>query len=175
MRGAGALREVAEQHMASVVVALDPAAPGERVMVQAGLLGQTVCSPSSLSEKPSRGPGPLVQLRRATRTPRFIFISARCAAKHAPMLALMKATTQRAPNNRWRWFGPAQDEAQVFLNRAATRSRAHSSDMVTLVVPGEMGADDLARFPRKMSLRSFVKDQIWQIDMAQSQLGCCGR
>ena len=175
LRGAGALREVAEQHMASVVVALDPAAPGDRVMVQAGLLGQTVCSPSSLSKKQPRGSGPQVQLRRATRTPRFIFISARCAAKHAPMLALMKATTQRAPNNRWRCCGPAQDEAQVFLNRAGMRSRAHSSEMVTLVVPGEMGADDLARFPRKISLRSFVKDQIWQIDMAQSQLGCCGR
>ena len=43
LRDACALREVAEQHMASVVVALDPAAPGDRVMAQAGLLGQTVC------------------------------------------------------------------------------------------------------------------------------------
>lgn len=175
LRGACALREVVEQHMASVVVALDPAAPGDRVMVQAGLLGQTVCSPSGLSEKQSRGSGPLVQLRRAMRTPRFIFISAGCAAKHAPMLALMKATTQRAPNNRWRWFGPAQDEARAFLDRGTQRSGAHSSEVVTLVVPEEMGAADLARFPRKTSLRSFVKDQIWQIDMAQSQLGCCGR
>ena len=46
---------------------------------------------------------------------------------------------------------------------------------MTLVVPEEMGAADLARFPLKMSLRSFVKDQIWQIDMARSELGCCGR
>ena len=174
LRGAGALREVAEQHMASVVVALDPAAPGDRVMVRAGLLGQTVCSPSSLSKK-HRGSGPLVQLQCATRKPRFIFISAGCAAKHASMLALMKATTQRAPKNRWRWFGPAQDEAPAFLNRGVLRSGAHSSEMVTLVVPEEMGAADLARFPRKTSLRSFVNDQIWQIGMAQSQMGFCGR
>ena len=91
------------------------------------------------------------------------------------MLALMKATAQRAPKNRWRWFGPAQDEALSFLNRGVLRSGAHSSEMVTLVVPEEMGAADLARFPRKTSLRSFVNDQIWQIDMAQSQMGCCGR
>ena len=41
--------------------------------------------------------------------------------------------------------------------------------------PKELGAADLARFPRKTSLRSFVTDQIGQIDMAQSQLGFCGR
>ena len=175
LRSACALREVAEQHMASVVVALNPAAPGDSVMVQAGLLGQTVCSPSSLSKKQSLGSGPLVQLRRAMRTNRFIFISAGCQAKHAAMLALMKATTQVAPKNRWRWFGPAQDEARAFLDRSAKRSRAHSSEVVTLVVPEEVGAADLVRFPRKMSLRSFVHDHIWQIDMAQSQLGFCGR
>ena len=79
------------------------------------------------------------------------------------MLALMKATTQRAPNTRWRWFGPAEDEARAFLDRGAKRSGAHSSEMVTLVVPGEMGAAELAKFPRKMALRSFIKDQIWQI------------
>ena len=151
-----------------------PAAPGDRVMVRAGLLGQTVCSPSSLSKK-HRGSGPLVQLQCATRKPRFIFTSAGCAAKHASMLALMKATTQRVPKNRWRWFGPAQDEAPAFLNRSVLRSGAHSSEMVTLVVPEEMGAADLARFPRKTSLRSFVNDQIWQLDMAQSQMGYCGR
>eukprot|EP00974_Lingulodinium_polyedra_P026871 2590557-Lingulodinium_polyedra.AAC.1 len=34
--------------MASVVVALDPVAPGDRVMVTAGMLGQAVCLPSVL-------------------------------------------------------------------------------------------------------------------------------
>ena len=43
LRGACALREVAEQHMALAVVALDPVAPGDRLLVQAGLPGQTVC------------------------------------------------------------------------------------------------------------------------------------
>ena len=117
----------------------------------------------------------MVQLRRAMRTHRSIFISAGGQAKHAATLALMKAITEVAPKNRWRWFGPAQDEAGAFLDRCAKRSRAHSSEVVTLVVPEEVGAADLARFPRKTSLRSFVKDQSWQIDMAQSQLGCCGR
>ena len=116
-----------------------------------------------------------MQLRRATRTPRFIFISAGCAAKHAPMLEVMKATTRRAPQNRWRWFGPAQDEARAFLDRGVRRSGAHRSEMVTLVVSEEMGAADLARFPRKMLLRNFVNDQVWQIDRAQSQMGFCGR
>ena len=141
-------------------------------MVQAGLLGQTVCSPSSLSKKQSLGSGPLVQLRRAMRTPRFIFISAGCGAKHAPTLALMKATTQRARKNRWRWFGPAQDEAREFLQRSARRSGAHSSEGVALVGREEATC---ARFPRKMSLRSVAQNKIWQIDMAQSQLGFCGR
>ena len=46
---------------------------------------------------------------------------------------------------------------------------------MTLVVPEEMDAADLARFPRKMSLRRFVQNEIWQIDMALSQLGFCWR
>ena len=117
-----------------------------------------------------------MQLRRATRAPRFIFISARCAAKHAPMLALMKgATVQRAPDNRWRWFGPVQDEAQVSLARGAKRAGAHSSEMVMLVVPEEMGAAEFAKLPRKPTLRKSVKDQLWQVGVVRSQLGCCGR
>ena len=71
--------------------------------------------------------------------------------------------------------GQPLDEARAFLDRSAKRSGAHSSEVVTLVVPEEMDAAKLARFPRKMSLRSFVHNEIWQIDMAQSQLGFCGR
>ena len=93
------------------------------------------------------------------------------------MLTLMKATTERAPGKHWRWFGTAQDEAQTFLNLGAQRqgAGAHGSEMVTLVVGEEKNAADLARFPRKMTLRSFVKDHIWQIDETRSKLGSCGR
>ena len=67
------------------------------------------------------------------------------------------------------------DEAREFLDRSARRSGAHRSEVVTRVVPEEMDAADVARFPRKMSLRSLVQNVFWQIDMAQSQLGFCGR
>ena len=171
LRTAGRLREVHEQHMASVVVALDPAAPGDRVMVTAGILGQAVCSPSVLSS----GTGPWLQLRLAVRLPRFIFVSPGCAAKHGPMLTRMKASARGARRSRWRWLGPAQEEAEIFLARAAKRSGHCSSEMVTLVVPEEMDAADLAGFPRKTTLRNFVTEQIWQIDQAQSLTGVCGR
>ena len=171
LRKASALREVSEQHMASFVVALDPTALGDRAMVNAGMLGQSVCSPSYLSS----GTGPRLQLKLGVRAPRFIFVSAKCAAKHGPMLALMKANSQRMEGSRWRWLGPAQNEAKIFLDRATKRTGAHKSEIVTLVVPDEMDAADMARFPRKMALRSFVKEQIWQIDRAQSQMGVCGR
>jgi len=171
LRTAGRLREVSEQHTASVVVALDPAAPGDRVMVTAGMLGQAVCSPSALSS----GTGPRLQLRLAVRMPRFIFVSPGCAAKHGPMLTRMKASARCARGSRWRWFGPAQKEAEIFLARAAKRSGPPSSEMVTLVVPEEMGAANLAGFPRQTTLRDFVTGQIWQIDQAQSLTGVCGR
>ena len=171
LRTAGRLQEVSEQHMASVVVALDPAAPGDRVMVTAGMLGQAVCSPSVLSS----GTGPRLQLRLAVRVHRFIFVSPGCVAKHGPMLTRMKAIERGARGSRWRWFGPAQKEADIFLARAAKRSGRSSSEMVTLVVPEEMGAADLAGFPRKTTLRNFVTGQIWQIDQAQSLTGVCGR
>ena len=47
--------------------------------------------------------------------------------------------------------------------------------MVTLVVPEEMDAADLAGFPRETTMRKFVAEQIWQIDQAQSLTGVCGR
>ena len=115
-------------------------------------------------------------MRLAGRLPRFIFVSPGCAAKHGPMLTRMKASALGARGSRWRWFGPAQKEADIFLARAAKRSgQSRDSEMVTLVVPEEMGAADMAGFPRKTTLRNFVTGQIWQIDQAQSLTGVCGR
>ena len=80
------------------------------------------------------------------------------------MLTRMKAIALGARGSRWRWFGPAQKEAEIFLARAAKRSGQSSSEMVTLVVLEEMGTADLAGSPRKTTLRDFVTGQIWQID-----------
>ena len=91
------------------------------------------------------------------------------------MLALMWQSPQRANGNRWRFMGPAPDEANIFLSRAGKRAAAHNSEIVTLVAPEEKGAATLARYPRQMALRAFAQGHIWQIDAAQSQLGCCGR
>ena len=171
LRNAGALREVSEQDRPSVVVALDPTKPGDRVMVQAGILGQTVCSPSYLAS----GTGPLLQLQCTVRKHRFICVSVACAAKHGPMLAFMRQSAQRANGNRWRFMGPAPDEAKIFLSRAGKRAAAHNSEIVALVAPEEKGAATLARYPRTMTLRAFAQGQIWQTDAARPQIGCCGR
>ena len=171
LRNAGALREVSEQDRASVVVALDPSKPGDRVMVQAGILGQTVCSPSYLAS----GTGPLLQLQYAVRKPRHIFVSAGCAAKHGPMLACMRQSAQRANGSRWRCMGPAPVEANIFLSRARKRAAAHKSEIVTLVAPEDKGAGALTRHPRTMTLRAFAQRQVWEIDAARSKIGGCGR
>ena len=112
-------------------------------------------------------------LQCALRLPRFLFVSARCEAKHGPMLDLMRSTCARAgTTSRWRWVGRSEDEEQGFLARAAKRGKAHGSEMVTLIVSGEEAA--LAHLPNVMLLTRFI-DKIWCVDLGKSLQGTCGR
>ena len=171
MRQAGALREVSQLHEASVFVVLNPAKPGDRIKVTAGMLGRAVCTPLRLSS----GAGPFLQLRPGLQRPRYIFVTAFCQAKHIDMIAFMQATSKREPRGRWRWHGPAQVDARTFLDRADKRAGAHASEMVTLMNAEEVGEAAFARFPRKMTLRSFVDQHVWQVDWSRSHMGVCKR
>ena len=91
------------------------------------------------------------------------------------MLAFVRQSAQRANCSRWRVWGPAPDEAKLFLSRAGKRAAAHTSEIAALVAPEEKGAATLARHPRNMALHAFVQVQIWHIDAARLQLGGCGR
>ena len=115
----------------------------------------------------------MLLLQCTLRLPRFLFVSARCEAKHGPMLDLMRWTCARAgKGSRWRWVGRSEDEVQVFLARAAKRGKAHGSEMVTLIVSGEEAA--YAHFPNAMLLAQFVNNR-WHADHGKSLLGTCGR
>ena len=108
------------------------------------------------------------------RLPRFVFVSARCEAKHGHMLDLMRATCARAgTTSRWRWVGRSEDEEQGFLARAAKRGKAgRGSEMATLIVPGEEAA--YAHFPNAMMFAQVVNSR-WRADHGKSLLGTCGR
>ncbi len=156
-----------ERHLASIIVVLNPAEPGDRNKAIAAMLGLALCAPSHLES----GAGPLLQLRRALNAPRYIFVSAACQAKHAAMLNFMKSVARGAANSRWQWFAASADEENVFWSRAARRQRAKNrSEMVTLVVPTERA--NFARYPRVQTLTEFIK-HMSVIDQARSLIGLC--
>ena len=170
LRRSHSLREVHERQEASFLVVADPAAPGDRNRVVAALLGRALCSPRHLAT----GAGPVLQLQRALRLPRFLFVSARCEAKHGAMLDLMRSTCGRAgTTSRWRWVGRSEDEEQGVLARAAKRGKAgRGSEMVTLIVSGEEAAH--AHFPNVMLITRLI-NKIWCVDHGKSLQGTCGR
>ena len=114
-----------------------------------------------------------MQLQRALRLPRFLFVSARCEAKHPAMLDLMRSTCVReGTTSRWRWFGRSEDEEQRFIARASKRGKAHGSEMVTLIVSVEEAVH--AHLPNVMLLTRFI-NKIWCVDHGKSLQGTCGR
>ena len=74
-----------------------------------------------------------MQMQRAVRLPRYIFVSAAVQAKHGAMVALLKRATDSAKGGRWRWFADSAPDRKTFWSFAALRFKKHESEMVTLV------------------------------------------
>ncbi len=117
-----------------------------------------------------------MQLQRALRLKRHLFVSWRCAAKHKNMLDLMTATGNlHAPAGskpgQWRWY--KQWQKSDFFAKTSKRGGSHKSEMVTLIVPEEKG--DFINFPNVTTLRRFIDSQVWFIDHTRLLKGMCQR
>ena len=113
----------------------------------------------------------MLQMQRAARLPRCIFVSAAVQAKHGAMVDLLKRATGSAKGGRWRWFADSAPDRKTFWSFAALRAKKHESEIVTLVKAHERAT--FARWARIQTLTEFCK-QIRVIDPAQSVLGPCG-
>ncbi len=162
------LQQVAERTGASILVVSNPAEPGDRNKLVASMLGVMLCTPSCLA----CGKGTALQLLRALRVPRYIFVSAACEAKHRAMVNLMQSVSRGAEQSRWQFYYASARQKASFLARAARRAGVHASQLVTLVLPTERKA--FARFPRVQTMRTFMQE-IHKIDMGRSQMGYCRR
>ncbi len=162
------LQQVAERNSASIFVVANPAEPGDRNGVVASMLGAMLCTPSCLA---CGGKGTALQLHRALRVPRYIFVSAACQGKHRTMVDLMQSVSRGAKKSRWHFYDASARQKASFLARAG-RQGAHASEFITLALPTERRA--FARFPRVQTLQDFAR-QIHKVDMGRSQMGYCKR
>ena len=162
------LQEEKQRNLASIVVVLNPVEPGDRARFVSAVLGQALCSPSRLLGEG----GPWLQMQRAVRLPRYLFVSAAVQAKHGAMVDLLKAAAGSAKGGRWRWFADIKPDRKTFWSFAALRGKKHESEMMTLVKAHERAT--FARWPRIQTLTEFFK-RIRVIDRARSVLGPCGR
>ena len=160
--------EEKQRHLASIVVVPNPVEPGDRARFLSAVLGQALCSPSLLLGEGS----PVLQMQRAVRLPRCIFVSAAVQAKHGAMVDLLKAAAGSAKGGRWRWFADSAPNKKTFWSAAAVRGKRRESEMVTLVLPRERAK--FASWPGSQSLTDFCL-KIRVIDRARSVLGPCGR
>jgi len=160
--------EEKQRHLASIVVVLNPVEPGDRARFLSAVLGQAMCSPSFLLGEG----GPVLQMQRAVRLPRCIFVSAAVQAKHGAMVDLLKRATGSAKGGRWRWFADSAPDKKTFWSAAAVRGKRRQSKMVTLVLPRNRAT--FASWPGSQSLTDFGQ-KLRVIDRARSVLGPCGR
>ena len=114
----------------------------------------------------------MLQMQRAARLPRCIFVSAAVQAKQGAMVDLLKRATGSAKGGRWRWFADSAPDKKTFWSAAAVRGKRRQSEMVTLVLPRERAT--FASWPGSQSLTDFWR-KIRVIDRARSVLGPCGR
>ena len=162
------LQEEKQRHLASIVVVLNPVEPGDRAGFVSAVLGQALCSPSRLLGEG----GPWLQMQRAVRLPRYLFVSAAVQAKHGAMIDLLKRATGSAKGGRWKWFADSAPDRKRFWSFAGPRGKKHESEMVTLVKAHERAT--FASWPGSQSLTDFWQ-KIRVIDRARSVLGPCGR
>ena len=113
----------------------------------------------------------MLQMQRAVRLPRCIFVSAAVQAKHGAMVDLLKRATGSAKGGRWRWFADSAPDKKTFWSAAAVRGKRRQSEMVTLVLPRERAT--FAKWPGNQTLTDFGED-IWVIERSRSVLGSCG-
>ena len=114
----------------------------------------------------------MLQMQRAVRLPRCIFVSAAVQAKHGAMVDLLKRATGSAKGGRWRWFADSASDKNTFWSAAAVRGKRRQREMVTLVLPRERAT--FAKWPGSQSSTDF-RQKIRVIDRARSVLGRCGR
>ena len=114
----------------------------------------------------------MLQMQRAVRLHRCIFVSAAVQAKHGAMVDVLKAAACSAKGGRWKWFADSAPNRKTFWSFAGPRGKHHESEMVTLVKAHERAT--FARWPRVQTLTEFG-NRIHVIDRARSALGPCGR
>ena len=114
----------------------------------------------------------MLQMQRAVKLPRCIFVSAAVQAKHGAMIDLLKRATGSAKGGRWRWFADSAPDKKTFWSAAAVRGKWRQSEMVTLVLPRERAT--FASWPGGQSLTD-IWHKIRVIYRARSMLGPCGR
>ena len=174
------LTVVEDRSVASVFCVLNPSAPGDRIRCVAALSGALVCTPEMLLAPPASGAG--VQLQRALAWPRHIFISTACHAKHKVIVDLALRVCQLAPTRppkdacRWTWYleSDGQDRQALFLARARKRDATHRSELVTLLLPGQLADAAFRPFPNRAILSSFLAAAT-RVDSSFAHLGFCGR
>ena len=136
------------------------------------MVGAMLCAPTFLAS----GTGSALQLQRALRLIRYIFISAACQANHTPILNLMMSGSRGEKKkrgehkSRWQFF--SQSTKKSFENRAAGRIEKHKAEMVTLVLPTER--EHFAKYPGVQTLREFMR-RIHKPDLRSSHMGYCKR
>ena len=88
------LREVRESTVASVFVVVIPAAPGDRNMAIASMVGGCLCTPGFCLEP--RGSGAFAaQFARVLLMPRYITVSERCARQAESHVGLLEKGVRR--------------------------------------------------------------------------------
>ena len=114
--------------------------------------------------------------------PRHIFISTACYAKHKVIVDLAWRVCQLAPTRppkdacRWTWYleSDGQDRQALFLARARKRDATHRSELVTLLLPGQLADAAFRPFPNRAILSSFLAAAT-RVDSSFTHLGFCGR
>ena len=70
----------------------------------------------------------MLQMQRAVRLPRCIFVSAAVQAKHAAIINLLKKATGSAKGGRWRWFADSAPQKSVLERCGGARQKAPERD-----------------------------------------------
>ena len=114
----------------------------------------------------------MLQMQRAVRLPRCIFVSAAAQAKRGAMVDLLKRATGSAKGGRWKWLADNAPDKNTFWSAAAGRGEKRQSEMVTLVLPRERAT--FGKWPGSQTLSDYCVN-IRVIDRPRSVLGPCGR